>query len=114
MCMVFDFIQLSALSMRLENLNLLDNVSGSVDKAHIHSLSRSMRNIKSLEVPSFDGLEETSFDSVKSLDEVEDLHQIHTPAHVTMSEQDQEVLSDGKMAAWSLCDANRLVQSVCI
>lgn len=105
--------------MRLENLNHLDNVSGFVDKAHIHSLSRSMRNIKSLEVPSFDGLEETSFDvettfdSVKSLDEVEDLHQIHTLARVTMSKQDQGVLSDGKMD-WSLCDANRLVHSVCI
>ena len=104
------------LSMPLENLHLLDNVSGSVGKARIHRLSRSMRNIRSVEAPLFDGLEETSFDLVKgpSFDDgLADLHQINTPACVTMSEQEQgekrAPLLPNEKRDWSLGDANQLI-----
>ena len=71
------------LSMPLENLDQLDEVP--VDKAHVHhmhSLSRSMNNIRSVEAPSFDGSADSSFDVLNSTlfdDGVEYLHQIGTP-----------------------------------
>ena len=120
--MVSVCIQLSMLSMPLENLNHLDEVP--VDKTHMHSLSRSMSNIRSVEAPSFDGSEDTSFDVVNSssfdvavkdpsFDMVKDLQQIDCHPHASTSEQNQREkrapsLSAGKLDR-GLCDVNQLI-----
>lgn len=108
--------------MPLDNLHLLDDVSRSVEKAHMHGLSTSMSNIKpiSVEVPSFDGIEGTLFDVVTGplFDGiVDDLQQIDCHPRISTDGQHQKenrasLLSAGVMDR-GVCNENGFISYTC-